>query len=282
MFKKLAAALVGVSLIAALTVVGAGSAVAAAGDGTVYVVHGIPGVTVDVYVNGTKTLPNFTPGTVAGPLTLPAGSYAIKVFAAGADPSTATAVIDTTVNLPAGANASLVAGLDASAKPTLFTFVNDVSAAPAGQGRLAVGHTAAAPAVDVLANGSPAFTNLVNGKEDAAALPVGTISASVTATGTTTPVLIGPANVPVTAGMLTVVYAIGAPAKGSTASTLGVVTQQIPLASTQMAVQTGTSGLLDRSGGIPAWAIAALAFALVGLLASGGLLVRSRAAHARG
>ena len=281
MFKKLAAALVGVSLIAALTVAGAGSAVAADGDGTVYVVHGIPGATVDVYVNGAETLPDFTPGTVAGPLTLPAGSYEIKIFAAGDDPSSATPVIDSTVDLPAGANASLVAGLDASAKPTLFTFVNDVAAAPAGQGRLAVGHTAAAPAVDVLANGQAAFTDLVNGKEDATALPAGTISASVVAAGTTTPVLIGPADVPVTAGMLTVVYAIGAPAQGQDPSTLGVVTQQIPLAATQMAVPTGTSGLLDSSGGIPTWAIAALAVALTGILASGGVLLRTRA-HAQG
>jgi len=278
MFKKLAAAVVGVGLIASLGVVAAGSAVAAAGDGTVYVVHGIPGVTVDVYVNGTKTLPNFAPGTVAGPLTLPAGNYEIKVFKAGDDPKTATPVINTKVDLPAGANASLVAGLDASAKPTLFTFVNDVTAAPAGQGRLAVAHTAAAPAVDVLANGKPAFTNVVNGKEDTANLPAGTVSASVVATGTTTPVLIGPADVPVTAGMTTVVYAVGAPASGSTASTLGVVTQQIPLAASPMVVQTGTSGLLDssESGGLPVWAIAALVAALAGIMVSGGTLVRAR------
>ena len=89
MFKKLVAALFGVSLLAVLAV--AGPAGAAAGDGTVYVVHGIPGVTVDVYVNGTNTLPNFAPGKVAGPLSLPAGSYAIKIFKAGADPASATA-----------------------------------------------------------------------------------------------------------------------------------------------------------------------------------------------
>lgn len=34
----------------------------------VSVVHGIPGVTVDVYVNGVSTLPGFVPGDVAGPL----------------------------------------------------------------------------------------------------------------------------------------------------------------------------------------------------------------------
>jgi hypothetical protein len=274
MFKKLVAGLFGASLLAVLAV--AGPAGAAAGDGTVYVVHGVPGVSVDVYVNGKNTLPNFAPGKVAGPLSLPAGSYAIKIFKAGANPASATAVIDKSVDLPAGANASLVAGLDAAGTPTLFTFVNDVSAAPAGQGRLAVAHTAAAPAVDVLANGSAAFTNLVNGKEDKADLPAGTLSASVVAAGTTTPALIGPADVPVTAGMVTAVYAIGAPAAGQTASTLGVVTQQIPLAAAPMAVQTGTSGLLDRNGGIPTFALVGMLVAAAGILGPGAVLIRSR------
>ena len=276
MFKKMVVALFGVSLLAVSAV--AGPAGAAEGDGTVYVVHGVPGATVDVYVNGAKTLPNFTPGKVAGPLSLPAGDYAIKIFKAGDDPATATAVIDQSVTLPAGANASLVAGLNASGKPTLFTFVNNVSAGAAGQGRLAVAHTAAAPAVDVLANGSAAFTNLVNGKEDTADLAAGTVSASVVATGTTGPALIGPADVPVTSGMLTVVYAIGAPEAAGSASTLGVVTQQIPLAAAPAMVQTGTAGLLDHhTGGIPTWALIGLLAAATGILGSGVALIRSRA-----
>ena len=101
MFKKLVAALFGVSLLTVLAV--AGPAGAAASDGTVYVVHGIPGVSVDVYVNDAKTLPDFAPGKVAGPLTLPAGAYAIKIFKTGDNPASATAVIDTNVTLPAGA-----------------------------------------------------------------------------------------------------------------------------------------------------------------------------------
>ena len=275
MLRRLMAVFMGVGLVATLAL-SALPASAAQGDGTVYVVHGIPGVTVDVYVNGAKQLPNFTPGTVAGPLTLPAGDYAIKIFKAGDDPNTATPVINSSVTLPAGANASVVANLDASAKPVLSTFVNDVSAAPAGQGRLVVRHTAAAPAVDVLANGSPAFKNLANGQQAQANLPAGTIQASVVAAGTTTPVLIGPAPVPVTAGMATVVYAVGAPASGSTASTLGVVTQQIALTAAPMTVQTGTSGLLDRDSGTPTWALAGIGAAMLGLVAAGGIAFGGR------
>ncbi len=275
MLKRFLAApmAVGLGVAALLTMAGPAHA---AETGTVYVVHGIPGVTVDVYVNGDLTLPNFTPTTVAGPLTLPAATYDIKIFAAGADKNTATPVITASVTLPAGANASLVAHLSASGTPELTTFVNDVSPAAAGDGRLIVRHTAAAPAVDVLANGKVAFANLSNPNEAMADLPAGTISASVTAAGTTTPVLIGPADVPVTAGMATVVYAIGSPASGTTASTLGVVTQQIALTPAAMTVQTGTSGLADHSGA-PAWAFAGLGVALIGLAFSGRAIAVARA-----
>ncbi|MEZ5262707.1 MAG: DUF4397 domain-containing protein [Acidimicrobiales bacterium] len=44
----------------------------------VSVVHGIPGATVDVYVNGALTLEDFASKSVAGPLDLPAGNYAIR------------------------------------------------------------------------------------------------------------------------------------------------------------------------------------------------------------
>ena len=40
----------------------------------VSVVHGVPGLTVDVYVNGKLTLPGFKPGTITDPLALPAGT----------------------------------------------------------------------------------------------------------------------------------------------------------------------------------------------------------------
>ena len=71
-------------------------------------------------------------------------------------------LITASVALPAGANASLVANLDATGTPVLNTFVNDTAAAAPGEGRVVVRHTAAAPAVDVLANGTPVFTDLTN------------------------------------------------------------------------------------------------------------------------
>ena len=42
-------------------------------------VHGIPNTPVDVFVNGKSTLSDFKPGTVAGPLTLPACTDTVAI-----------------------------------------------------------------------------------------------------------------------------------------------------------------------------------------------------------
>jgi hypothetical protein len=110
--------------------------------------------------------------------------------------------------LPASGNHTAIAHLDASGTPTLTVFSNDTSEIVAGEGRLTVRHTAAAPAVDVLANGEVAFSNLSNPNQAAADLPAGTISAEVVPTGATEPVVIGPADSTVSEGDSLIVYAV--------------------------------------------------------------------------
>ena len=175
----------------------------------VRVLHGIPGTPVDVYVNGERALDDFAPGTTTDDLALAAGSYSVAVFPADAADDSGQAVIGPVdLAVPASGNVSAIAHLGADGAPTITPFVNDTAAAAAGQGRVVVRHTAAAPAVDVLAGGQPVFSGLTNPNEDSADLPAGTVSASVAAAGTTEPV-IGPADVPVAEGQATIVYAIG-------------------------------------------------------------------------
>ena len=73
-----------------------------------------------------------------------------------------TPVLSASADLPAGGDVTLVAHLDASGNPKITPFVNDVSSVPAGQARLVVRHTAAAPAVDVLAGRKPVVQGLSN------------------------------------------------------------------------------------------------------------------------
>ncbi|MEM8905997.1 MAG: DUF4397 domain-containing protein [Actinomycetota bacterium] len=181
----------------------------------VYVLHGIPGVNVDVYVNGELTLPAFEPETVAGPLELPAGDYQIQIFAEGADPEADTAVIDVTAPVPGGESVSVIAHLDADGNPTLGAFVNDLSETGAGNGRVTVRHTAAAPAVDIVAGGAAVagLEGAENGDEAAVELPAGDYPTGIAAAGTTEALVEAP--ITVVEGVNLVVYAIGTLDDGS-------------------------------------------------------------------
>lgn len=261
--RAVATAVTGLAILGGILIAAASPALAA-GSSQVSVIHGIPGQPVDVYVNGTKTLSNFAPGTVAGPLDLAARSYDIALTKPG-EPIGSAILTGNGVAVPAGKNLSVVAHLDTAGKPTLTAFVNDTSPIPAGKARLFVRHTAAAPAVDVRANGTPVFSGLTNPNQDQADVAAGSVSADVVLAGTST-VVIGPATLNLAEGSSTIVYAIGSAEQ----ETLGLVVQTISgLGSAPSGVPAGTGGLADPSHTGP-WAV---------LLAAGALLVAGGAAH---
>jgi hypothetical protein len=187
------------------------------------VLHGVPGLTVDVWVDGKLTLDDFTPGILAGPLELDAGDYEIAITAADATSADNPVIGPVNVELDEGGNYTAVAHLDADGAPTATLFTNDTKAPRNDKkGKLTVRHVAAAPAVDVLAGGSAVIEGLSNPDEATLKLKAGTISASVAAAGTTDPV-IGPADITVEGGKNTIVYAWGSLADG----TLGVAVQVV-------------------------------------------------------
>ncbi len=172
------------------------------------VLHGIPDTPVDVYVNGELTLDDFQPGDLAGPLDLAAGDYEVALTANDAADASDPILGPVSVTLEANTSYTAVAHLTEGGEPTVTPYVNDISETAPGEGRLTVRHDAAAPAVDVLVGGTAVIENLANPEEATLDLAAGTIEASVAATGTTDPV-IGPADVAVEEGVLTIVYAWG-------------------------------------------------------------------------
>jgi hypothetical protein len=253
-----------------------GSAPAGAQSGArIHLIHGIPDTPVDVVAGGEVVFSDFNFQDTQD-LSALAGQTltGLQVRLAG----TETVAIDAgDVALPASGNVSIVANLDAAGNPALNVFTNDTSAVPAGQGRLVVRHTAAAPAVDVLANGSVAFGNLSNPNEAQADLPAGTVSASVVPTGATEPVVIGPADLPITEGSTLVVYAVGS----LDAGTLTTITETIEgSGSTPSAVDTGNSPVAEAAETpVAVWALAGL----VGVagLAAGATVAGRRVLAAR-
>ena len=263
--KRTLAALSAVSLAAIASLAPASASAQQAGEATVSVLHAVPGLTVDVYANGDELIPDFEPGTLTDPLTLPAGSYDLAVYAAGDDPDNADPAIEANgVEVPAGANATVVAHLDEGGNPTLTPFVNDVAATAPGQARLVVRHTAAAPAVDVRANGDVLFGGLTNPNEEAADVPAATYSADVTLAGENDAV--HRARRPNLAeGTATFVYAWGSAEDGN----LDLAVQTIDGLHSAPGVPGGETGAAAQ-GGVPTWAWG------LGLVSAFGLLLAGR------
>jgi hypothetical protein len=252
-------------LAAGTLALGAPAAQASSNTSDVSVLHGVPGATVDVYANGDELLTDFEPGTLTDPVELPAGDYDLKVVAAGDGPDGDAVIEANGVSVPAGANITVVAHLDEGGTPVLTPFVNDTSAIAAGEARVTVRHTAAAPAVDVRANGDAVFTDLTNPNEATADLPAGTVSADVVLAGTSD-VAIGPADLDLAEGVNTIVYAWGSAEDGN----LDLAVQTIGgLHSSPGGVPSGTGGQAAGSATVP-WALAGA------LLAGGAALLLTR------
>lgn len=265
------AAFLATGAAAALVALGALPAQAADGDARLSVLHAVPDLTVDVWVDDKLTLDDFKPGDLAGPLELPAGTYSVAITAADATDASEPAIGPVDLKLDAGMSYTAAAHLDAEGAPTASLFTNDISKTKAGEGRLTVRHVAAAPEVDVLAGGDAVISSLANGKEEVLDLPAGTVPAAVAAAGTTEPVL-GPADVEVAEGVNTIVYAWGSLEDDS----LALATQTIDgLHSTPAGVQAGMTGLAaETSGGVNPLAVGGGLL----LLAAGGIAVARRSA----
>lgn len=266
--------------VAAGALVGLGAftpAIAATpGNASLSVLHGIPDTPVDVWVNGELTLDDFQPGNLAGPLDLPAGDYEVALTAPDATDDSSPVLGPVTVSLSGDTSYTAVAHLNESGDPTVTPFVNDTSTIAAGEGRLTVRHVAAAPAVDVLAGGTAVVEDLANPDEATLNLPVGTISASVAAAGTTDPVL-GPADVAIEEGVLTIAYAWGSLEDENLALAVQTISG---LHSTPDGVNSGTGGqLAERDAINQALWILGGAFVAAGVATS--VVLVSRRAGAR-
>lgn len=254
-------------LAMALAIVPATAAFAQSGEGQVIVVHGVPELPVDIYVNGTLTFEDSEFGDVFGPLALPEGDYDIEIYAAGADPSVDSPALMGSTTLPAGAVATIAAYLQEGGSPTLGVFVENNSSTAAGEARITARHLADFGAVDVLANDGAVWEGVLNGQGADTDVPADTYNIKITAAGDAGTVAFD-ADVPLAEGTNTIAYAIGSVGGGS----FQVATAAIGgLAAAPAGVPAGTAGLsTSMSPEIP------LALAGLALLALSGSVVLAR------
>ena len=200
--KKL---LAGLAAVAAVAI--APGAAGAQDAATITLLHGIPGATVDVAVDGSVVVPGFEPGATQD-LSAFAGQTLtnVEVRAAGTEDVVIGPVAEFPV--PDSGNWTVVAHLDADGNPTITPFENNTAMTADGEGRLTVRHTAAAPAVDLVVGDARPIENAANGASAELELPAGEIAGAQLAPTGGDPLVDVP-TVNLAAGTNLVVYAVG-------------------------------------------------------------------------
>ena len=150
-------------------------------------------------------------GNIAGPLTLAAGTYNVKVSIANSlAPCTNTPLIDRSVTIEARTDVSAVMALDASGTPTLLTFVNNFTPVTAGASRILFAQAADSPAVQLILQNTATnklYTYVVEpGALLDANLPAGDYAVEINQ-GTTT--LVASTRISLSSQSVTLLYAIG-------------------------------------------------------------------------
>lgn len=199
--------LLGAAALAATALMVPAGVGAQSADVEVMLLHGIPGVEVDVAVDGELVIPGFEPGAMQD-LSAFAGQTLenLEVRLAGTEDVAIGPVAEFPV--PDSGSWTVVAHLDADGTPTVTPFENNTAQTADGEGRLTVRHTAAAPAVDLVVGDARPIEGAVNGEGADLELPAGEIAGAQVAPTGADPIVDVP-TVQLAAGQNLIVYAVG-------------------------------------------------------------------------
>jgi hypothetical protein len=266
----------GVAVVAAIAVVPQTTSAQSGADLTL--VHGIPGTTVDVSVDGTVVIDAFVPGSLAN-ISSFAGQTLQNVTVT--DDATGDVVIGplATLEVPDSGSFSVVAYLDEDGTPVLGTFENNTDPTDnEGEARLTLRHTAEAGPVDLVIGDQRPLTDLSNGQSGELELPDGDLTgAELAPTGG-----IAIADLPtldLAANTNTIVYGVGSADDDTIDFIVQVVdfTIEVPASTSST---TSTSGVPTAvNTGSPIGGTSSLVLIIValgGLTLAGGAMVARR------
>lgn len=172
--RLVAGAVAGLVLLAPNVAHGQAEPVAA----EIVLLHAIPGVDMDVLVDGEVLIPGFAPGDIQD-LSAFAGQTLVDLEVRVAETGqTAFGPVPEFV-VPDSGSWTIVAHLDETETPVVTPFENESSPTPDGQGRFTLRHVAAAPAVDLLIGGETEAQGAVNGSSEHVDVPAGEITDAV-------------------------------------------------------------------------------------------------------
>lgn len=257
-------------IAAALAILPATAAFADGHEAEVVVVHGVPGLEVDILAGGEPVIEGFN-YTDIEVLNLPAGSYDLGVAAAG----TTDAILSITASVEAGKSYTVAAYLDADGDPTIGAFANETSATG-----IQPFHLANFPEVAVIAGGDAVLDNVANGVTARIDVPGGaTVEGVGLGLAGTTDIALEIGDVTVPADTLLLVFATGP----SDADLPDITVQTVSVASADAGDEMerpsaehspGEAGLASTA--LPTWAIALMLVGALSLAAPAVASARSR------
>ncbi|TCO47498.1 uncharacterized protein DUF4397 [Kribbella antiqua] len=210
----------------------------AAAGGNVYIVQGLPGRSLDISIDGKTVITGVQAAKVVGPFGVAAGKRTITARQGG------TVVIQRQVTVGSGASVDAVIHLPVSpaGAPVLTTYANKLNAIPKDKAALRVAHDAAVGPADILVNGKVGFANVANGESLDVVVPAATYKVAIVPAGASSPVVLGPLDLPAKAGYLTRVFAIGVPSQKTMTVALGTIKVPATGSDKPGVVNTGTGG----------------------------------------
>jgi hypothetical protein len=194
-------------LVAIAPAAAAGESVSArpAAVGMVAVVQAVPDSTVRVSIDGKTVETQAAAGVVLGPYPLSAGQHEIDF--SGAD----GIAVATTLQVEAKSHQDVVLHRPASVGGDAVVSSYPTPTEPIGPGkaRVLVAHTATVAPADVVVDGMVVFSNIAKGEFATADVPAGKHVVVLFPAGQKSDPLLGPLDVTLAPGTVTMVYAVG-------------------------------------------------------------------------
>jgi MYXO-CTERM domain-containing protein len=257
-------------------------------SGRLVIIQAVPKQALDVTVDGRTVTDAAHVGDVVGPLSVSPGSHQVEF----ADASGGLHLVSR-VDVASGSSSDIVVHLPAAphGAPMVNSYSTPRKPIAPGKARVLIAHTATVAPADVRVDGQVVFRDIANGEYATADVAAGDHSVALLPAGLDTDPILGPLDVNLPAGTVTMVYAVGTPRDHS----MNVISHTARVGSNgaivPSTIDTGRAGLAahvavhpfraplspsspaeSSAPGTPRWIMAAVA----ALLAAGALGLRRR------
>jgi hypothetical protein len=245
----------------------ASPSVASPQPSVVRIIHGLPGFTADIYLDGELLLDGFQPSESAGPLRVSPGRHDVAVRDIGAAADSAP-VLSVTLRVRPGSDTTVVAHLSPQNDPTLTLFDNDFDRLPAGRAVFTVRDLTSLGRLSVRLDGRVLQGAVGYGGERSVRAAPGRHRISFLSSSGD--LVAAPSPIDLREGTALIVYAFGDPGD------VRLLFQTVAgLHSAPSGVLTGAGGLAAESV-LPGWLVATILMVVLVSLAGSRRLARNR------